>query len=144
MTTMEALHLHRKKDVLLQLPSARKTLLAYCKTMGKSTRSTNRQSLKLTFHRLITCGMTVDEAAFLFYDLDQACHSQLLVEAAAANGIPKKIIPDHVAQYSADGMQSAVSLQLFSCGPRKWGTKCSFGVFPRSTTSTMNFSLNSV
>jgi ribulose-5-phosphate 4-epimerase/fuculose-1-phosphate aldolase len=57
---------------------------------------------------LLTVGRTVDEAAFLFYSLDQACHSQLLAEAAAANGIPKSIIADHVAQFNADVIQSAV------------------------------------
>jgi hypothetical protein len=54
----------------------------------------------------------VDEAAFLFYSLDKACQCQLLAEAAAANGIPKKIIPDHVAQYTADAVQDPVSLSL--------------------------------
>ncbi|KAH7367126.1 class II aldolase/adducin N-terminal [Plectosphaerella cucumerina] len=58
-------------------------------------------------HGLLTVGRTVDEAAFLFYSLDQACHSQLLAEAAAANGIPKSIIADHVAQFNADVIQSA-------------------------------------
>ncbi|KAL4787719.1 class II aldolase/adducin N-terminal [Aspergillus varians] len=57
-------------------------------------------------HGLITCGSTVDEAAFLFYNLDQSCRGQLLAEAAAANGLQKKIIPHDVAQYSATSMQS--------------------------------------
>ncbi|KAJ5702817.1 class II aldolase/adducin N-terminal [Penicillium malachiteum] len=51
---------------------------------------------------LITCGATVDEAALLFYSLEKACHSQLLAEPAAANGIAKKIIPADVAQFTAD------------------------------------------
>lgn len=65
--------------------------------------------------RLLTVGKTVDEAAFLFYSLDKACHSQLMAEAAAANGVPKKIIPDHVAKYTADAVQNPVgSIQICS------------------------------
>jgi hypothetical protein len=59
---------------------------------------------------LLTVGTTVDEAAFLFYSLDKACHSQLMAEAAAANGLAKKIIPDHVAKYTADAVQNPVGL----------------------------------
>ena len=52
----------------------------------------------------------MDEAAFLFYSLDQACHSQLLADAAAAaGGTPKKIIPHHIAQFTADAVQNPVS-----------------------------------
>lgn len=58
---------------------------------------------------LLTVGQTVDEAAFLFFSLDQACHSQLMADAAAANGVPKKIISDEVAQYTADAVQNPVS-----------------------------------
>ncbi|KAL2826971.1 class II aldolase/adducin N-terminal [Aspergillus cavernicola] len=57
-------------------------------------------------HGLLTVGHTVDEAAWLFASLDHACHSQLMAEAAAANGVPKKIIPDNVAQYTADATQN--------------------------------------
>ncbi|KAL2868360.1 class II aldolase/adducin domain protein [Aspergillus lucknowensis] len=57
-------------------------------------------------HGLLTVGQTVDEAAWLFASLDHACHSQLMAEAAAANGIPKKIIPHDVAQYTADAAQN--------------------------------------
>ncbi|KAL2860327.1 class II aldolase/adducin N-terminal [Aspergillus germanicus] len=57
-------------------------------------------------HGLLTVGQTVDEAAWLFASLDHACHSQLMAEAAAANGIAKKIIPANVAQYTADAAQN--------------------------------------
>lgn len=57
---------------------------------------------------LLSVGETVDEAAFLFYSLEQACHSQLLADAAAANGAPKQIIPANIAQYTADAVQSPV------------------------------------
>lgn len=51
----------------------------------------------------------MDEAAFLFASLDGACHSQLMAEAAAANGVPKKVISHEVAQFTADSVQNAVS-----------------------------------
>lgn len=54
-------------------------------------------------------GHTVDEAAFLFASLDHACHSQLMADAAAANGVSKKIIPHNVAQFTADAVQNPVS-----------------------------------
>ncbi|KAJ5888521.1 Meiotically protein [Penicillium taxi] len=57
-------------------------------------------------HGLLTVGRTVDEAAILYSMLDNSCHSQLLAEAAAANGVPKKIISDEVAQYTAQFAQN--------------------------------------
>lgn len=62
----------------------------------------------IDIRRLITVGSTVDEAAFLFYSLDKACHSQLMAEAAAANGVAKKIIPDKVAKFTAESVQDPV------------------------------------
>jgi ribulose-5-phosphate 4-epimerase/fuculose-1-phosphate aldolase len=60
-------------------------------------------------------GRTVDEAAFLFASLDRACHGQLLAEAAAANGLPKKIASHKEAQYTADAVQNPVfSILLYS------------------------------
>ncbi|KAJ5792647.1 Meiotically protein [Penicillium pulvis] len=57
-------------------------------------------------HGLLTVGTTVDEAAILYSMLENSCHSQLMAEAAAANGIPKKIIAPEVAQYTADTAQN--------------------------------------
>ncbi|KAJ5692977.1 Meiotically protein [Penicillium macrosclerotiorum] len=57
-------------------------------------------------HGLLTVGRTVDEAAILYSMLDNACHSQLLAEAAAANGIPKRVINDEVARYTAEFAQN--------------------------------------
>lgn len=57
-------------------------------------------------------GSTVDEAAFLFHSLENACRGQLLAEAAAANGVPKRHIEDDVARYNATTIQSAVSRRL--------------------------------
>ncbi|RFU28887.1 hypothetical protein B7463_g7446, partial [Scytalidium lignicola] len=66
----------------------------------------NNMACILQNHGLLTVGTTVDEAAFLFYSLDKACESQLLAEAAAANGVSKVIIPDRVAAYTAEAMQN--------------------------------------
>lgn len=41
------------------------------------------RSIILRNHGIITCGQTVDEAAFLFIALDRCCHSQLLANAAS-------------------------------------------------------------
>jgi hypothetical protein len=60
-------------------------------------------------NRLLTVGTTVDEAAFLFFSLENACHAQLVAEAAAANGVPKIIIDDKVAAYTATTIQNPVS-----------------------------------
>ena len=49
---------------------------------------------------LLTCGDTVDEAAAFYIALERACQAQLLVEAAAANGIPKRYIGDEEAAYT--------------------------------------------
>ncbi|KAJ6101784.1 Meiotically protein [Penicillium sp. IBT 16267x] len=57
-------------------------------------------------HGLLTVGTTVDEAAILYSMLENACHSQLMAEAAAANGIPKRIISPEVAQYTAEFTQN--------------------------------------
>lgn len=41
--------------------------------------------------------------------LENACQSQLLAEAAAANGLPKKIINDDAAKFTAEAAQNPVS-----------------------------------
>ncbi|KAF9065765.1 class II aldolase/adducin N-terminal [Rhodocollybia butyracea] len=51
-------------------------------------------------HGLLTLGDTVDEAVYLFASLDKLCHVQLMVEAAAANGIPRTLISDEDAEYT--------------------------------------------
>ena len=51
-------------------------------------------------HGLLSVGHTVDEAAFLFLSLEHACQGQLLVEAAAANGLEKVLITDEEAEYN--------------------------------------------
>ncbi|KAG7407712.1 Meiotically up-regulated gene 14 protein [Fusarium oxysporum f. sp. rapae] len=53
-------------------------------------------------HGLLTVGQTVDEAAFLMTSMEKSCHIQLLTEAAAANGIPKRLISDEEARFDYD------------------------------------------
>ncbi|KAJ5492990.1 Meiotically protein [Penicillium diatomitis] len=61
-------------------------------------------------HGLLTVGRTVDEAAILYSMLDNACHAQLMAEAAAANGIPKRMINDDIAKYTAEFAQNPHNL----------------------------------
>jgi ribulose-5-phosphate 4-epimerase/fuculose-1-phosphate aldolase len=58
------------------------------------------KGLILMNHGLLTVGDTVDEAGFLFGLLDRACAMQLQVEAAAANGLTKRVIGDDEAAYN--------------------------------------------
>ncbi|KAF8507569.1 class II aldolase/adducin N-terminal [Hysterangium stoloniferum] len=58
------------------------------------------KAVLLQNHGALTLGNTVDEAMHLFRGLENACQVQLMVEAAAANGIPKQIIDDADAAYS--------------------------------------------
>lgn len=51
-------------------------------------------------HGLLTVGATVDEAGFMFGLLERSCAIQLQVEAAAANGLEKRIISDEEAAYN--------------------------------------------
>lgn len=51
-------------------------------------------------HGLLTVGTTVDEACYLYTLMERSCEVQLLVEAAAANGIPKVYVPEESARYS--------------------------------------------
>lgn len=66
----------------------------------------------LTPSSLLTVGRTVDEAAILYSMLENACQSQLLAEAAAANGLPKKIIADDAARFTAQAAQNPVSVNI--------------------------------
>ncbi|KAE8418929.1 class II aldolase/adducin N-terminal [Aspergillus pseudocaelatus] len=57
------------------------------------------RSVILQNHGMITCGRTVDEAAFLLITLDRCCHAQLLANAAVCPGFEKKYIPDEQAEF---------------------------------------------
>lgn len=66
------------------------------KALGPTCRSVLLQN-----HGMITCGRTVDEAAFLFIALDRCCHAQLLANAAAAcPGWGKVLIGDKEAEFT--------------------------------------------
>ena len=56
-------------------------------------------------HGLLTLGHTVDQCVYLFSALDKQCKVQLMIEAAAANGIPKTVIDDEDAQFTANTIQ---------------------------------------
>ena len=68
------------------------------------------KGLTLMNHGLLTVGQTVDEAAYLFRLMEKSCEAQLLVEAAAANGIQKQIIRDEEAAYNFKMASEAVSI----------------------------------
>ncbi|KAF2997815.1 hypothetical protein E8E13_000144 [Curvularia kusanoi] len=51
-------------------------------------------------HGLLTVGGTVDEAAYLYTLMERSCEVQLMVEAAAANGVPKVYVSDDAAEYT--------------------------------------------
>lgn len=58
------------------------------------------RSIILQNHGMITCGRTVDEAAFLFIALDRCCHAQLMANAAVCPGFEKKYIRDEEAAFA--------------------------------------------
>lgn len=61
-------------------------------------------------HGLFTVGTTVDEACFLMTLMELGCQCQLLAEAAAANGVPKIIIPDESAKYTFENSSDPETL----------------------------------
>jgi hypothetical protein len=56
---------------------------------------------RLTPEARTAVGDTVDEAAYMFSALENQCRLQLMVEAAAANGIPKQFVTDEDAAFTA-------------------------------------------
>ncbi|OGM45123.1 hypothetical protein ABOM_006620 [Aspergillus bombycis] len=66
------------------------------------------KALILRNHGLLTVGQTVDEAAFLFTLMERCCQIQLLVEAAEANGTPKKLMSEEAAEYTFRASDPAV------------------------------------
>ncbi|KAF2864933.1 class II aldolase/adducin N-terminal [Massariosphaeria phaeospora] len=58
------------------------------------------KGLILRNHGLLTVGDTVDEAAFLYTLMERSCEIQLMVDAAAANGLTKILIDDETAAYT--------------------------------------------
>lgn len=43
---------------------------------------------------------TTKEAAYLYTLMERSCQVQLLADAAAANGIPKILVPEKAAEYT--------------------------------------------
>lgn len=68
------------------------------------------KAMILQNHGLLTVGTTVEEASFLMTLLERACQTQLLVEAAAANGMQKIYIPEKSAKYTFDNSSDAETL----------------------------------
>ncbi|KAF5639077.1 class II Aldolase and Adducin domain protein [Fusarium sp. NRRL 52700] len=60
-------------------------------------------------HGILTCGVTVDEAAYLFTLVERSCEIQLLVEGC---GLPKKYVQDKEAEYTAKFYQDPEALYI--------------------------------
>jgi len=58
------------------------------------------KGMTLRNHGLLTVGGTVDEAAYLFTLMERSCEVQLMVEAAAANGLEKVLVDEEAAAYT--------------------------------------------
>ena len=58
------------------------------------------RSIILQNHGIITCGKTVDEAAFLFISLERCCHAQMMANAASGPDWPKIHIPNAEAEFT--------------------------------------------
>lgn len=69
---------------------------AIAKAAGEKNRCVILQN-----HGLLTAGETVDEAGYLFTLMETSCQVQLAADAAAANGLEKKIIGHEEAAYTA-------------------------------------------
>jgi ribulose-5-phosphate 4-epimerase/fuculose-1-phosphate aldolase len=61
-------------------------------------------------HGLITVGGTVDEAAYLYTLMERSCEVQLMVEAAAANGVLKLYVPEESAKYTFENASDPETL----------------------------------
>ncbi|KAF2763835.1 arad-like aldolase/epimerase [Teratosphaeria nubilosa] len=68
------------------------------------------KGLILRNHGLLTVGTTVDEAAYLYTLMERSCEVQLMVEAAAANGVPKVYVPEKAAKYTFENGADAETL----------------------------------
>jgi ribulose-5-phosphate 4-epimerase/fuculose-1-phosphate aldolase len=78
-------------------------------------------------HGLFTVGKTVDEAAYLFMLMEKSCEVQLLVEAAAANGITKVYVDDEVAEYTHRMTSDSETLYCEFQPDLQWELECSVG-----------------
>ncbi|KAG7085535.1 hypothetical protein E1B28_003093 [Marasmius oreades] len=69
--------------------------------IAKALGNKNRNCI-LRNHGLVTLGSTVDEAVYMYGLLDKHCKIQLMVEAAAANGLKKVPISEEDAKYNSE------------------------------------------
>lgn len=60
-------------------------------------------------HGLLTVGETVDEAAYMFRLMEKNCEVQMLAEAAAANGLKKRVISNKDAAFNFNAASESVS-----------------------------------
>ncbi|KAF9267082.1 arad-like aldolase/epimerase [Marasmius fiardii PR-910] len=77
------------------------------KALGKKNRT-----CILRNHGLVTLGSTVDEAVYTYGLLDKHCKIQLMVEAAAVNGLKKIPISAEDAKYNAEVEADPESLYI--------------------------------
>lgn len=73
----------------------------------------NGKALILQNHGLLTVGMTVDEAAYLFTLLENCCEIQLKVEAACAAGLKKVLVKEDAAKFTYQVTSNPVSSNPF-------------------------------
>jgi len=59
-----------------------------------------KKTMILQNHGILTCGGSVGEAVAYYIILERACQTQLLAEAAAANGVEKKYVTEEAAKYT--------------------------------------------
>ncbi len=78
-------------------------------------------------HGLLTVGSTVDEAAYLYTLMERSCEVQLLVEAAAANGVEKVFVPEESARYTFEMASDPEALYWEFQPDLEWEEHCSGG-----------------
>ncbi|KAF2028880.1 arad-like aldolase/epimerase [Setomelanomma holmii] len=89
------------------------------------------KGLILRNHGLLTVGGTVDEAAYLYTLMERSCEIQLMVEAAAANGIPKVLVDDEAAAYTFKMASDPESLYWEFQPDLEYEVKMSNGAFEK-------------
>lgn len=102
----------RRKAIESALPWVRLTPLHLIAMITNTRLNTGPKgkAMILQNHGLLTVGNTVDEACFLMTLMERACQCQLHAEAAAANGIPKVLIPDASAKYTFENSSDPETL----------------------------------
>jgi ribulose-5-phosphate 4-epimerase/fuculose-1-phosphate aldolase len=93
-----------------------------------------KRNIILRNHGILTAGGTIAEAAAFFLALERACQTQLLVEAAVANGNTEKTFVDEdVALYTKNvqGLRSVCTCSfcrsIGCCSRKRKGSSCFSG-----------------